>query len=756
MHKRIWTAFLFLFFVSAGFVCAQEFSREKAMDHVKYLAETIGPRPMGSLQEKAALEYAAVMLNQYGCQVEWQPVMQSKSQNTDTANVIGRFPGNSERTIVIGAHIDSAGPEIPGANDDGSGVAVLLELARVLCQKTHESTLVFVPFCGEESGLVGSHHFAETYPLDNVALMLQLDMCSADGPLMIWTDIPEHQTPRWLVKASIDAFHELGYRNIDYPTHFQSLNNSFGGAGSDHQPFMEKGIPAIAFVSDIRAPIHIRHDDVAHFKPEGLDRSGRLIMELVKRFDREQPSSTEDHYMLWLIGERPVFISSALLVAFLLISLFAALLALVVSARKRRRFTEDRSIRLTWPKLVVLLLLMVITAFASLWTVQLVKGQRIPWHAHPGTQAIFVIPFVLLGIWLALQVTRKWKLRKNSYFYMIRSSIYFIVLISALWLLGGPRLALYPAVGLLLISLACLVPWGWLKGLLWILSPVMMFRLLALPEYYEFVFRGMSAMFEQLSTPLMAVIPYAVLILLSFIWLMPFLLGFGAVYRSARGDLYGLKLFRHPAVLAVVLVLIIGGGAMLSSVPSYDSTWEQVVHVTQENDSEGKTSVIFSSGDYLKGITADIAGRPEVPAARESRHVIDEALDMDWLHDDILVEVENAGGEKLVHIKTALEFTEQPFSVSIRLDSEVEMSVEDCSVHHVLRRKDRRVVLSWYSFPARILAPELTLRMPADAGLKAVVRATFCETPLEIVCSGKNMHFIHRARILHGHELLPR
>ena len=755
MYKRVWAVSLSLLFICAGFVRAQEFSREKAMEHVRYLAETVGPRPMGSLQEKAALEYAAVLLSQYGCRVEWQPVTQSNSQNTDSANVIGLFPGRSERAILIGAHIDSSGPEIPGANDDGSGVAVLLELARVLCQEKHESTLIFVPFCGEESGLVGSHHFAETYPLDNIALMLQLDMCDADGPLMIWTDIPDKQTPRWLVKASIDAYHELGYRNIDYPTHFQSLNNAFGGAGSDHQPFMEKGISAIAFVSDIRAPIHIRNDDVAHFKPGGLDRSGRLVLELVKQFDREQPPTIEDHYMLWLIGERPVFISPALLVVFLLISMFAALVVLVVLARKRRNLTEDKSIRLTWPKLAVLLLLIVVTAVASLWTAQLVKGQRIPWHAHPGAQVAFVIPFALLGIWLALQVTRKWKLRKNPYFYMIRSSIYFIVLISALWLLSGPRLALYPAAGLLLISLACLVPWGWLKGLLWILSPIMMFRLVMLPQYYEFAFRSLPNMFESLNTALMSAIPFAALILISFVWMMPFLLGFGAVYRSARGDLYGLKRFRHPAVSLVVLALIIGGSAWIASMPSYDSTWEQVVHVTQESDIEDKTSIIFSSGDYLKGVSADIAGRREVPGERESRYVFDEALDMDWLHDDISVEVENAGLEKLVHIKTALVFEEQPFTVSLRLDSEAEISVEDCSVHHVLRRKGQRVNLSWYSFPARTLKPELTLRMPADAGLKAVVRATFCETPLDIACSGENMHFIHRARILHEHPLLP-
>jgi Zn-dependent M28 family amino/carboxypeptidase len=115
---------------------------------------------------------------------------------------------------LLGAHIDSAGPEIPGANDDVSGVAALIELARVYSQRPHYSTLVFVAFGGEESGLVGSRHFVEHYALDNVELMLQLDMTSNDSPLMIWVDTKEHQTPGWLVSASIDAFHSLGYHNI--------------------------------------------------------------------------------------------------------------------------------------------------------------------------------------------------------------------------------------------------------------------------------------------------------------------------------------------------------------------------------------------------------------------------------------------------------------------------------------------------------------------------------------------------------------
>ncbi|MEW5901000.1 MAG: M28 family metallopeptidase, partial [Acidobacteriota bacterium] len=357
-------------FVSPSFVLsAEDFSQERALEHLKVLAGSIGPRPLGSPQEKAALTYFAEKIAEFGCQVEWQPVSGGKAilgggtLNTASFNIIGRLPGQTEREIVIGAHIDSSTPEIPGANDDGSGVATMLEVARVLSREAHQSTLVFVAFCGEEAGLVGSKSFVEHYPLQNIALMLQLDMTSDDSPLMLWIDRKKEQSPKWLVSASIEALHRLGYRNVDYPTIFQSLNGSLGGAGSDHEPFMEKGIPAIGFVSDVRFPIHTRHDSLEYFRPDGLARSGKLILELLSKFDGGVPDKKLGRYMLVLMGQRPLFIPVSLLAILTALSLLVGLLALLFLFKKRKTgisWEDDKKIRKSWPKLLVLELLMLI------------------------------------------------------------------------------------------------------------------------------------------------------------------------------------------------------------------------------------------------------------------------------------------------------------------------------------------------------------------------------------------------------------
>jgi hypothetical protein len=726
----------------------EDFSKERALEHVRYLAETVGPRPMGSPQEKAALTYVAGKLAEYGCQVEWQPVTSSKNINTSSFNVIGRFPGERAGEIIIGGHVDSASPEIPGADDDASGVAAMLEIARILCLEKHHSTLVFVAFCGEESGLVGSENFAEHYPLENAGLMLELDMTSDDAPLLLWIDTRQAQTPEWLVRASIDAFHSLGYRNIDYPFHFNSLNSSLGGAGSDHEPFLKKGIPAIALVSDVRFPIHTQFDSLAYFKPDGLERSGRLVLALVQKFDRELPKAKTGHYMLILAGERPLFIKPVWPGLFIILSIAFGILALVHAWEKRARSKEDKRSRFSWPKLLVVLLIIVIVTFASQWTMQLLKGQRLPWFAHPGFYFVYAFFFMLLGLWLALQLTRKWKLRKSAFFYLVRAAAYFSVLIALTLVLGGPRLGLYPAAGLFLVSLACLVPWGWLKGLLWVLSPYMMFRLIVLPEYYEFVYRtaGLFGL-SLLKTSLAFGLFIAAYILFTLFWTMPFLLGFAAVYRSYSGDLLRLKSFRRPLLLVPLGMLIIGGGVYLLKVPSYARPWEQVITVSQKSDGfKNKTSIEFSSSDYLRGIETDIGGQGQTINERSCVKEIDYPLEMDWVKDKIVSRSEESGADQVVSLDIALDFARQPFTVSLSLKSDRAMKIEESNIRSVSKGK-KGATITWFSFPEGQLGPKLKVRLPKEATLTAEFSATFLEKSVPISCQGQNKSFVYRTVI---------
>ena len=98
---------------------------------------------------------------------------------TRVSNVVatlkGSQPESDSRVYVVSGHYDSmctsptdAACDAPGANDDASGVAAVLEVARVMARRTFDATLVFMAVAGEEQGLVGATHFAEQARKNNV------------------------------------------------------------------------------------------------------------------------------------------------------------------------------------------------------------------------------------------------------------------------------------------------------------------------------------------------------------------------------------------------------------------------------------------------------------------------------------------------------------------------------------------------------------------------------------------------------------
>lgn len=114
--------------------------------------------------------------------------------NFPTRNVWGYVPGESDSMVVFCAHLDHLGTMgdsvyFPGAHDNASGVAAVLELARASVKETPKYTMVFVFLSGEEAGLKGSRYAAEhpLIDLSKVRLLVNLDMfCGGDEGLMVF------------------------------------------------------------------------------------------------------------------------------------------------------------------------------------------------------------------------------------------------------------------------------------------------------------------------------------------------------------------------------------------------------------------------------------------------------------------------------------------------------------------------------------------------------------------------------------------
>ncbi len=161
-----------------------------------------------------------------------------------TANVLGEAPGgNPQSVVIVGAHLDSVA-EGPGINDNGSGAAVILEIAIQLARLgiPTPNRLRFAFWGAEEWGLVGSTHYVEqltSEEVDRIVLNLNLDMLGSPNPVSFVYDGDGSATGRPPGSGEIESVFAEYFKVRNLPTR----PTAFDGR-SDYGPFIDKGIPA--------------------------------------------------------------------------------------------------------------------------------------------------------------------------------------------------------------------------------------------------------------------------------------------------------------------------------------------------------------------------------------------------------------------------------------------------------------------------------------------------------------------------------
>lgn len=205
-------------------------------------------------------------------------------------NVLARLPGRTRRTVVVGAHYDHLGRGGPGsldrsalgqihngADDNASGVAVVLEVARSLAAgPSPEGDVLFALWSGEELGLLGSEWWCEhpTVPLDRVVGYVNLDMVgrAGDRRLVVLGAGCSPAFGAWLGPAG---------RAADLLLEVDA--SPYGVGGSDHQSFVRRKIPALHLFSGIHDDYHRPSDDAERFEAYGAQRVAALTLDLVQR-----------------------------------------------------------------------------------------------------------------------------------------------------------------------------------------------------------------------------------------------------------------------------------------------------------------------------------------------------------------------------------------------------------------------------------------------------------------------------------------
>jgi hypothetical protein len=197
-------------------------------------------------------------------------------KNTRTMNVVAMIEGSDpklkEEYVVIGAHLDHVGSQagllFPGANDNASGSAAVLEIAEAVVKGGVEPkrSVIFVLFASEEQGLNGSKHFVERWKrgYDKITAMINLDCIGYGDSIQVGNG--KSAPNLWEIASQIDE------------TSFNSMvDRTWNGGGADATPFHEKGIPCLYFVTtNSYDHLHLPSDKVETLNPVLYEKAVRL------------------------------------------------------------------------------------------------------------------------------------------------------------------------------------------------------------------------------------------------------------------------------------------------------------------------------------------------------------------------------------------------------------------------------------------------------------------------------------------------
>ena len=277
---------------------------------VEFLAsDELQGRQTGSEGEKKAAEYIAQRFDDLGLEekgtngyfqdFKFTPKTDPHSEASFTEseegstvigrNVLGYIDNKAERTIVIGAHFDHLGygdlggslfrgqeKEIHnGADDNASGVAVMLNLAYRLRDHNKNNNYLFMAFSGEELGLLGSNFFVKnsTVPIDKINYMFNMDMVGR---------LSNEKTLAIYGTGTSPLFKQTVMSNNET---FKIIENESGVGPSDHTSFYLGDIPVLHFFTGQHSDYHKPTDDADKLNYKGMQLISDYIFTLISDLD---------------------------------------------------------------------------------------------------------------------------------------------------------------------------------------------------------------------------------------------------------------------------------------------------------------------------------------------------------------------------------------------------------------------------------------------------------------------------------------
>jgi hypothetical protein len=737
----------------------------RAMAHVEHLALGLGPRPAGTKSEAAAADYVAQRLSEYGYIVRRVPFRRSVADGlcvSQNVVAVSPSPKPDAKTILIAASIDSPAPDSPGADDNASGVAAMLECARIAAGVNARYNLAFAAFGASHMGRAGSKAVAEATdgavidPHD-VIMAIILDSVGRPGPVRLipWGG-PRALAPRAMagLVGSVG-----GGRCLD------ATIGLLTEVRADHAPFLYAGIPAVTFTTAGSLPypapgsLAPYWDSADSVDPASVARAADAAIAAARWVSSQTriQAPVRPYLAFQLFGAVITIPYAAVLAA---AAAAAALGLLSLGPARYALYTEITRVRPEGYPLALAVSLAVYivsaavlsTSFVPTLVLGVARGIERPWNAYP-------IPFAVAGTVCALFFAVAAvslvgaSVRDGVRLPLFRLSILMQVALIC-FVFGATRIgAFFPALGTLLTVAALAASDGPARKLLAWSAP--------LPGGWLAIraAQGVArlAVIDALEVPIVLCLLAAAVGLpyvLTLIALAPAGRGQDVVARAGglglsrdvmpgvtvreynRRTLRGMPILRRrqsPRAALVwalgLLTVILTCGLFLK--PSYSPESPQYVHVVQSGD-----SIVFQSADNIRGVS--VAGGPTGQAQRVDVGRSEFELPFSLATPAVNLSVRVSGTQVSMSLTSDEPMAWAAFELEGPTGMEVGSSERGYTVENTRDSAKIRIILAGESGPFKA-----DLELSALSGMHVTVRAVggFRRNPSEIILTGTAKRF---------------
>ena len=373
------------------------FSEQNARAHVSMLAGTIGSRPVGSEANARARAYVIDQLRLYGYDVRVQETDAQRPEIGRTAhvsNIIATLSGRRPEAIGLLSHYDSA-PESPGAADDGLGVAVVLETARVLAARSERQWTIFILVTdGEEASLMGAAALVtDRVVASNLKAYINVEAAGSDGAAVLFQTGPGNGwlTGAWARRAPHPRGGSFGievYRRLPNDTDFTI--------------FAGQNIPGLNFAAvDDGYSYHTARDEPDRLSSDALRMTGENTVAVAMMLDARDITKRERWEATYFDVGRITALSYGMVISWV-IDAAALLLGViawirVISAAMKVAGPLRWSVAAIWS--LIGTAAVVFGMIAATWALRAGREVYHPWYAHPDRLFLLLVTVALTAGW---------------------------------------------------------------------------------------------------------------------------------------------------------------------------------------------------------------------------------------------------------------------------------------------------------------------------------------------------------------------